>query len=244
MNVFERLQQRFSKMTTVNRSSEVLPSSNFNNEITSNNNNIALNKDVCFTKTMNNKDMDCVKNSTIVEQPPSSSDYIVASSDKSDILTISNQDWETSTNSPLTKYYTQKIKNLVKKSKSVHNINALSNLYQNKHNLTNNLNVPSNRKINRAKKTKTPASSFYRVSSDEESEDEESDEDGSDDSDDENYQTDENKKIRDSDSSIIEPNDKNAFGRQSQRVRKSINRAKAALPTDFVDRIGGTTSNY
>ncbi|KAH8863900.1 hypothetical protein KSF78_0002827 [Schistosoma japonicum] len=99
------------------------------------------------------------------------------------------------------------------------------------------LNTPYNSSVNsnqrqqqpRRKRAKTPASSFYRVSSDDDS-------DTCDDDEDEDYVDNNNEEYLDQcDNLIIRQS--TSFERRSQRLRRSIDRAKAALPADFADRI-------
>lgn len=79
------------------------------------------------------------------------------------------------------------------------------------------------------KRAKTPVSSFYRVSSEEE--DEESEEEENDEQDEE-----ESDNIQDEKTTNWNHGE-HPFGRKSQRLRRSIDKAKAALPPDFADRI-------
>ncbi|CAH8668344.1 unnamed protein product [Schistosoma rodhaini] len=81
----------------------------------------------------------------------------------------------------------------------------------------------------RRKRAKTPVSSFYRVSSDDDCDTcDEDEEDDADNNNNEEY-------LDQCDDLIIKQSA--AFERRSQRLRRSIDRAKAALPADFADRI-------
>ncbi|CAH8620118.1 unnamed protein product [Schistosoma intercalatum] len=99
------------------------------------------------------------------------------------------------------------------------------------------LNTPSNSSYQRQpqqprrKRAKTPVSSFYRVSSDDDCDT--CDEDEEDDVDNNNNNNEEY--LDQCDDLIIKQSA--AFERRSQRLRRSIDRAKAALPADFADRI-------
>ncbi|TPP58884.1 hypothetical protein FGIG_01680 [Fasciola gigantica] len=75
-------------------------------------------------------------------------------------------------------------------------------------------------------RAKTPLSSFYNVSSDE---------DDDDDVDGEEFAGDD---LKDENGDPTASESAAAFERRSLRIRRSIDKAKAALPADFVDRIG------
>ncbi|CAH8872323.1 unnamed protein product [Trichobilharzia szidati] len=98
------------------------------------------------------------------------------------------------------------------------------------------LNVPNTSSVTlnqqpRTKRAKTPLSSFYRVSSDDDDDGDE-EEDVDDDADVGNNNVDNLDQCDE-----INIRRSAAFERKSQRVRRSIDRAKAALPADFADRI-------
>ncbi|VDP30261.1 unnamed protein product [Schistosoma mattheei] len=100
------------------------------------------------------------------------------------------------------------------------------------------LNTPSNSSYQRQpqqprrKRAKTPVSSFYRVSSDDDCDTCDEDED---DVDNNNNNNNNEEYLDQCDDLIIKQSA--AFERRSQRLRRSIDRAKAALPADFADRI-------
>ncbi|CAH8612682.1 unnamed protein product, partial [Heterobilharzia americana] len=102
-------------------------------------------------------------------------------------------------------------------------------------NLPNSSNVSLNQQKQqpRRKRAKTPLSSFYRVSSDEDDSETGGEEEEEDDNDDDGNNNEDNLGQYEE----INIRRSAAFERRSQRLRRSIDRAKAALPADFADRI-------